>query len=139
MVDFARAAATAKRLVEANGRTVDLFKVNRTPDNPAEPWRGVSGAPTVPEGGVIASVIMAFVPASGSGFGKLVTDAGGSLGVAFEQVGLLATDSLPAGVTPSDVEQADSVRDGVDLWKIVTRGHLRPAATSVLFVLGLKR
>jgi hypothetical protein len=93
----------------------------------------------VPEGGLIVPVIMAFVPASGSGFGKLVTDNGGELGVAFDQVGLLATDSLPAGVTPSDVEQLDSVRDGVDLWKIVTRGHLRPADTSLLFVLALKR
>tara|TARA_R110000822_G_scaffold120633_1_gene254106 strand:- start:1604 stop:1852 length:249 start_codon:yes stop_codon:yes gene_type:complete len=82
---------------------------------------------------------MAFVPATGSGFGKLVTDSGGSLGVAFEQVGLLATSSLPAGVVAADVEGMDSIRDGDDLWKIVTRGHLRPADTSLLFVLALTR
>ena len=139
MVDFARAAATAQRLVESAGRSVDLFRVNRTPDDPAQPWRGVSGPPTVPEGGLIVPVIVAFVPASGSGFGKLVTDSGGSLNVAFDQVGLLATDTLPTGVTATDVEQMDSVRDGADLWKIVTRGHLRPGTRSVLFLLALKR
>jgi hypothetical protein len=139
VVDFVKAAATAKRLVEAAGRPVDLFRVNRTPDDPAQPWRGVSGSPTVPEGGRIIPVIVAFVPASGSGFGKLVTDSGGTLNVAFDQVGLLATDTLPTGVTPTDVEQMDSMRDGDDIWKIVARGHLRPGTRSVLFLLALKR
>lgn len=136
MVSFTRAAATAKKLVEANGRSVDLFKVNRTPDDPSQPWRGVSGAPTVPEGGDTQTVTMAFVPASGSGLGKLITDLTGSLVSAFDQVGLLASSSLPAGV---NVEDFDTVRDGSDLWKIVQRGHLKPASTSVLYVLGLKR
>ena len=43
MADFVKLAATAQRLVEANGRAVDLFRVNRTPDDPARPWRGVRG------------------------------------------------------------------------------------------------
>lgn len=140
MVDMVAAAATAKRLVEANGRAVTLFKVNRTPDNASEPWRGTSTPPNAPDGGLeIPDVIVAFVPASGGGFGKLVADAGGSLSVAFDQVGLMASDSLPTGTTFEDVEQADTIRDGDDLWKIVTRGHLRPASKSILFVLGLKR
>lgn len=136
MADFTRAAATAKRLVEANGRSVDLFKVNRTPADPTQPWRGVSGAPTVPEGGITATAIVSFVPATGSGMGKLVKDLTGSLVSAFDQVGLLASSSLPAGVNAEDF---DSIRDGDDLWKIVQRGHLKPASTSVLYVLGLKR
>ena len=135
-------AATAKRLIEKNGRAVDLFKTNRTPANPAQPWRGVSGAPTVPEGGVtIPSVIMAFVPAEANdeGFGKMINDGDGSLSVAFDQIGLLATDSLPTGITTLDVEQADAMRDGVDIWKIVKRGHLKPGDTSMIFALGLER
>ena len=140
MADFVKLAATAQRLVEANGRAVDLFRVNRTPDDPARPWRGVSGSPTVPEGGFIATgIIMAFVPPSGSGFGKLLVDGDGELDVAFDQIGLLASDSLPVGITPEDIEQADSIRDGSDIWKIMLRSHLRPASTSLLFTLGLKR
>ena len=140
MVNFAKLAATAKRLVEANGRAVDLFRVNRTPDDPARPWRGVSGSPTAPEGGYIATgLLMAFVPPTGGGFGKLLQDDDGELDVAFDQIGLLASDSLPAGVTPEDVEQADAIRDGNDIWKIVLRSHLRPASRSILFTMGLKR
>lgn len=140
MADFVRAAATAKKLIEANGRAVTLFKLNRDPDDPSKPWRGTSTAPAVLSGGLqIADVKVAFVPASGSGFGKLVADAGGSLDVAFDQVGLLASDSLPTGVTPQDVEESDAVRDGSEIWKIVTRGHLKPASKSVMFFLGLKR
>jgi len=136
MTDFAKAAATALRLVEANGRAVVLFKVNRDPDDPARPWEGVSGAPTVPEDGEIVPAIVAFVPATGGGFGKMIQDADGTLNVAFEQVGLLASSSMPPG---SDPEEFDSIRDGADLWKIVARGHLRPSTQSILFVLGLKR
>ncbi len=139
MVNFVKAAATAKRLVEANGRSVTLFRSNRTPANASQPWRGVSGSPTAPEGGISADVTMAFVPATGGGFGKMIKDLGGQISVAFDQVGLLATDSLPTGVSASDVEGMDSIRDGSGIWKIVTRGHLRPADRSLLFVLGLKR
>lgn len=139
MVDFARSAATALRLIEASGRSVELFRVNRTPDDPALPWRGTSEHPEPVAGGLTIPVIMAFIPASGSGFGKLVKELGGKLTVAFEQVGLMASSSLPTGMTPADVEEVDSVRDGLDIWKVVTRGHLQPGDTSILFVLGLKR
>lgn len=140
MADFVKLAATAKRLVEANGRAVTLFKINRDPDAPAEPWRGTSTPAAPGSGGLeIPDVVVAFVPATGGGFGKMIQDLGGTLQVAFDQVGLLASDSLPAGVTPTNVEEADAIRDGSDLWKIVTRGHLRPASKSLLFVLGLKR
>lgn len=136
MVDYAKAAATAKRLIEAAGRDVDLFRVNRTPDNPAKPWHGVSGSPTVPEGGKVEPAKMVFVPPAGSGFGKLIQDLTGELKVAFEQVGLLASSSLSAG---TDAEAFDSMRDGSDLWKIVLRGHLKPGDTSLIYVLGLAR
>lgn len=139
MTDFVKAAATAKRLVEANGRAVTLFLSNRTPDDPSKPWRGSSSQPHPSKDGAQIPVTMAFVPASGSGFGKMIQDTGGSLVVAFDQVGLLASDSIPARFAPKDVEECDRVRDGDDIWKVITRGHLRPATKSLLFVLGLTR
>lgn len=131
--------------MEENGRSVTLFKVNRDPDDAGEPWRGTSTPAAPGSGGLeIPDVIIAFVPvsaseSSGSGFGKLIADAAGELGSEFNQVGLLASDSLPTGVTPMNVEECDAIRDGADIWKIVSRGHLRPASTSVLFILGLTR
>lgn len=139
MPDYVKAAATAKRLVEGAGRPVDVFKHNTTPDNPAQPWRGVSGPPTAPEGGATMAVIATFVPASGPGFGKMVTDAEGELTVVYDQIALVASSSIPTGSTVEDLEDADSMRDGSDLWRIVAKGHLKPGPTSLLFVLGLKR
>ncbi len=138
-------AADAKELVEEEGRLVQLFKLNRTPDDSTKPWRGTSSQPHQSKGGAEIPVIMAFVPGSasvsaeGGGFGKLLQNVEGSLAIAADQVGLLASDSIPAPFTPEDIEQCDKMRDGKDVWSIVSRGHLAPSGNSVLFVLGLKR
>ena len=140
MADLVKAAATAKRLVEANGRSVTLFKLNRTADNSAKPWRGSSAKPASSKGGLeIAGVKMAFVPASGSGLGKTITNEEGRLVTAYDQIGLLAADSLPSTATPADVLKADAVRDGSQVWSIEGREELKPADNSILFVLALKR
>lgn len=144
MVDFARAAATAKRLVEANGRPVTLYKANRDPDDAAKPWRGTSSAPAGSQDGLaIQGVRMAFVqPGGGLGglFGRLAANADGELRVNFEQVGLLASSSVTAaGFSASDVEKCDAVKDGDTVWQVVARGELRPASGSLLFAVGLVR
>lgn len=139
MADFVKLAATAKRLVEANGRDAVLFKKDRTPANAAEPWRGPDLAAPTPVGG-IGPVKVAFVPATGGGFGKLLFDTDDSLRVKIDEVGLLAVDSVTAltpAATAEDVEEADTLRDGSKVYKIVSVGHLKPADTSLLFVLGL--
>ena len=139
MVDFTRLAATAKKLVEASGRNVTLYKRDRTPANPNEPWRGPDAVPTPPDGQVIGPVKVAFVPASGGGFGKILFDGDEALRVKIDQVGLLATTSATAlaGITEAMIEDADTLVDGSTAYKIVTKGHLKPASTSLLFVLGL--
>lgn len=135
MVNYTALAATALRLVEANGRSVSLKRDNRTPDNAAQPWRGTSTAPDAGQGGATETAIMAFVPASGSGLGRIAANAEGQLAVAYDQVGLVAASSVP-GV---DLEAFDRVLDaGVD-WRIVTRELLQPSGTPLLWVLGLKR
>lgn len=136
MADFTKAAATAKRLVEANGRSVSFVKDNRDPDNASEPWRGTSTAPDAGQGGDPGTTgIGCFVPASGSGLGRLVQDTTGQLVTAFEQVCLVAASSID-GV---DLEEYDRVIDGAISWKIKARGQLKPATTPILWVLGLKR
>lgn len=151
MVDLVRAAETAQRLIEAHGRSVTLYKANRDPDDAAKPWRGTSSTPAPADGGlVIPNVLVSFVPAGNGGqganlLGRAVDDGAGSLAVVYEQIGLLATDSvIDAGYTAEDVEACDLLLDTrtngeTELWNIVQRGHLRPASNSVLLVLGLKR
>ncbi len=136
MVDYVRLAATAQRLVEANGRSVTAYKTNRTPDNPAEPWRGTSSTPSTGAGGDSAPLIIAFVPPRGTGLGKLLERADGTLLDTIEQVGLLAADTVPAG---DDIESFDQVLDGSTLYKIEQRETLKPGDTAVLHVLGLSK
>lgn len=139
MVDFAKLARVAQRLVEANGRDVVLFKKDRTPADGAEPWRGPDLDSPVPAAG-IGPVKVAFVPATGGGFGKILFDTDESLRVKIDEVGLLAVKSVTDLVPPAtaqDVEEADTLRDGSKVYKIVSVGHLKPADTSLLFVLGL--
>lgn len=47
MVDFTRLAATATRLIAADGRDMTIVKESRDPADPSKPWRGND------EGGVI--------------------------------------------------------------------------------------
>jgi hypothetical protein len=138
MVDFDKLAETAQRLVEANGRDVVLFRKDRAPANAAQPWRGPDMAAPDPAGG-IGPVKIAFVPASGSGFGKVLEDQDPTIRIKIDEVGLLASNSFEdLGITFEQVEECDTLRDGSHVYKIVSRGHLRPATKSMLFVLGLE-
>lgn len=132
-------ALDAKELIEEEGRLVTLFAINRDPDDPAKPWLGSTSPAHPSKGGAEIPVKVAFVPAGGSGLGKLLATAEGELRVAYQQVGILASESIPSPFTPEDVEKCDRVRDGADVWHVVTRGHLKPSGNSVLFALGLSR
>lgn len=139
MVDYTKLAATAKRLIEANGRTVTLSKLNRDPADAAKPWRGPTTPPDEDEGGLSFDVLAAFVPASGSGMGKMLFDSEESLAKRADQVALVATNSVTAaGFTAADLEECDVVTDGSTVWKIVQIAHLQPSITSLIFALAVK-
>ena len=143
MVDFARSARTAKRLIEKSGRSVTLLRMNRTPLDSTKPWRASATQPHVSQGGAEITVIMAFVQAIGGegrlGLGKVAFDSPLSLAVAHEEVGIIATNSIPAGFSAADVLQTDTVRDGDEIWKVVQRAELKPGPVSIMFALALTR
>lgn len=135
MVDFVRLAATAQRLIEANGRSFDLLKSNRDPASASEPWRGpdLSAEPAAGEGGDAQTVTGAFVPL-GSGLGLIATDGDEALVRQIEQVVLVASTSLADGTA---LETYDLVRDDSKVWKIVVVQELRPASQSLMYAVGL--
>ena len=138
MADFVKLAATAKRLIEKNGRAVTLYRRERTPAVSSDPWRGTP-ASAKPEA-TLGPVKMAFVPAGGSGLGKMITDASGQLTKEIDQVGFLAADSVVA-LSPAepDVKKYDTLVDGSErAYKIQQVGELKPADTTVIYFLGLK-
>lgn len=134
MVDYTKLAATAKRLIEANGRTITLYRRDRTPANASEPWRGPSSTPAE-----TIAVVGVVVPPRGTGLSSIIRDLEGSLVKAFDEVALIATDSVvAAGSTAADVRGCDSVSDGSRAWKIEVVEELAPGGTSLIFALGLK-
>tara|TARA_R110000851_G_scaffold120002_1_gene248082 strand:- start:23869 stop:24279 length:411 start_codon:yes stop_codon:yes gene_type:complete len=136
VTDFTKAAATALKLIVANGRSVSLIHENTTADDPAKPWEGVSAPPSAPSGGVTTIATVAFVPATGSGLGRLTASQQGTLSVAFDQMGLVAASEIPGVNLEGYSRVIDS--DGTS-WRIVLVAKLQPAATAVLWTLGLKR
>lgn len=130
MVDYARLAATTKRLIDANGRTVSIVGDVTTPADAARPMLGpdFSAGPSLAE-----SVIAVFVPASGGGLGQLADVLGASL-KGFDQVALIAASSVTASIY-----SFDRIIDGTDTWAIKKINVLQPADTGLLYELGLSR
>ena len=128
-------AADAKELIEENGRSVTLYAKSRTAANPTQPWRGPSATP-----GDTFSAILAMVPASTSAFGSILGKAGrdkdGTLVRTIEQVGLLASTSTTA--VGKDLNNFDSLLDGTKLYRVVAVEELKPGATSLIWVLGMR-
>lgn len=127
MVDYARLAATAKRLIEANGRTVTLYRNGREVADASKPNRGparTAATPLTPKA--------AFVPPRGTGFGfDLTLDP--SLEESVDQVALIAADSVPG----EDLETIDRLTDRLRPYQVVTVGRLQPGDRPVLFEIGV--
>ena len=128
MVDHVKLAATAKRLVEANGRTVTLYEASSADAVAGQPYGPALVTP------VDADAVKAcFVPVAGSGLGYTLRDRATSLSKVIVQECLVATTSLNA----EDLRNADSISDGTRAWKIVVREELAPGDTSMLWAFGL--
>ncbi len=85
------------------------------------------------------TAIMAFVPLIGRGLGKLIGEVPGTLRSKIDQVGFVATASLPSGFNSQDLESCDQVDDDGEIYKIALKRHLKPGDQSIMFVLGLTR
>ena len=143
MVDYVRLAATAKRLIEANGREVTLYRRQRTPSDSTKAWRGASR--TTPPEASMGPVKVAFVPAGGSGSGEvflgfLLAQEGEQETKVIRQVGLLAVDSVAALSPPPaelDPGRYDHLVDGERPISIARVAELRPGDVALIYVLGL--
>ena len=130
MANFIKLAATVKRLIDKNGRTVTITKQGKTPTVAAQPWRGQSANPTVLD--------------TVSGKAVFVSTEPGSLGAQWmnrdntkrsDQVAFFsATD---AGTVA--LETYDTITDAGSQWKIVRAQRLKPGDTSLLFVFEVDR
>jgi hypothetical protein len=125
MVNYVRSAATAKRLIEENGRTVTLVRKTRTAEDPALPWRG----PVDPGNTTVAQVKAVIYPVTE----KDAIDGLVRLGM---ETAMVAHDSLTPGQDLSDI---DAIIDGSNTYKVVKAVVIGPGDTKIVYQFYLER
>jgi len=132
MVDYVKLSATAKRLIEANGRVITLIQDNKVPASAAEPWKGAT-----PGTETISSISGVFVPPNTvRQFGLT------SLGKGTEMIDMIDRSEQIAIVNPetrelaqfSHLQEADGTR-----WGIIGLQILKPADIQLLAFIGVRR
>jgi hypothetical protein len=123
MVDYAALAATAKRLIDENGRDVTLTRKDRTPVDPAKPWR--AGGTTDTTIGPFRAVVVPYTE----------EEMGGTLIKRGDR------QALVSGLDGSTnlVEQYNTLTDGSDIWKIEAVDIINPGDTRVVYTLQLRK
>jgi hypothetical protein len=135
-MDFLKAASNAQRLIRANGRPVQLYKLDGTLADPLKPWRG-AGAPTdtelVEEYGVFAIGNTA-IPTESRGLAFDWVDS--ELLRVTRHVFLLPALDLPP---MEDYKTVIDVKNGNTRWNIIWGQCLQPAEQRILYCFGLKQ
>ncbi|MCP4897716.1 MAG: hypothetical protein GY906_12150 [bacterium] len=122
MVDFIKLAATAQRLINANGRSVSIVKHGKTPSDMNKPWRGESTP-------VIATVtgIASFVPMQ-----QIENNDGVRRGTDYA---LFAADDDGG----NELEDFDVIIDGGVTWQILDAKLINPASKRIMYQFEVKR
>jgi hypothetical protein len=123
----------ADSLLDRFGRTVKLFKFERTPVNAGQPWNGPAtfNSSSPPVGCLIENVKAAFV-----GDGANLISRGAS-DTAQQLTGDLrksrSTGFLVSGSVSQDLRAFDAVEDGGKLYRITKVNTLQPGDTILLY------
>jgi hypothetical protein len=126
VADFSRMAATAQRLIEANGRPVTIIKHGANPQDSDKPWRAGSQYP-------VATVTGRAVFVAPSDLGHRVQDV--------DNVRRAEKVALFAAVNDGghQLETFDVIEDGDSVWYIIKAEVLQPAATRLLYQFEVRR
>jgi len=128
-IDYIKLAATAARLIQQAGRTVTFVRPDQDAADANKPWNGPADTEANPANS--ADVKAVFVPPSGAA----------DLGLSTLHVDMLATIKEIAIVEPGefDLAMASEMVDNGSRKTIVFVETLRPADTTLLYFVGVKR
>lgn len=132
-VDYVALAATARGLVEANGRQITLRRLEDAPSDAAKPWRGATN-PASPADATATPYGVAVPPSSAT-----------SLGMSTQDNDLVKRSTQIFIVTPAQGETQDYstfhelVDDDNEPYRIVGVEKLRPAGVVLLYFIGVAR
>ncbi len=125
MSDHSKFAELASRLIAKSGRLITLQKLSAGA-NASMPWRGAEAqVPTEP-----VTLFGAFLPASGSGLGTIVTNK--DLLARVEQVALVAPTQ-----DGTALEEMTLMQDGGNTYRIDWVQVLKPGDQTCLYVFGV--
>lgn len=126
-MNYDKLLATVVRLIASTGRVVTFEQLTGEAIDSSKPWRG-AGEPTR---GLSDDQVATFVPPSGLDFGKEFLQA--------EQLKRCEQVCLTAPSTVFDLSDCTCIVDGAVRWAIVWVQELKPADTTLLFAIGVKR
>lgn len=126
MVNYVKSAATAKRLIEANGQDVSLYRKSEAVADATKPWRG----PTPSTSNVLVATVKGVVVDMSD------KDVDGSLIRRSDRKLMIANDSLPTTVTTEDI---DFIRIAGEDYKVVSSNPLQPGPIMILYEFILRR
>jgi hypothetical protein len=125
--DYIDLAAMAENLITESGREVTVVRYKQSADDSAKPWHGPGDPTTVPD--ATDTVYAAFV-------------APGSMGKYAQDVDAMKRCEQACLVGPGasfDLTTADEVVDGGVRWHVESATVVKPGATVLLYMLGLRR
>lgn len=126
MVDYVNLAATAERLIEANGHSVTVTQQGQTPTDPTKPWRGQS----TPARDSVAGIAVVVDPAT---MGYEVRNEDNVKRA--DEIVLFAANNDDG----KSLENFDTITDGSVVWKILRTQVLKPGATRLLYIFEVAR
>lgn len=124
-MDYARLAAMAKRLIEANGRSLVLYRTNQTPADANRPWRGPA---SMTSGGTSRTVI-------GVNDDFTVRQEDGDKVRRGDKFFLIAATSLGG----QEILDFDRVVDGSDHYGILSINKLAPGSTALVYTVHARK
>jgi len=131
-MDFVKLADVAKRLVEANGRAVTLVRYKQTPGTPSQPWKGPGSPTAAPDASVSVKAVIVSV-ASAQALGISVPDDDTLKRTS--QIAIVA----PGSALAEDLATMNELVDGGVRYSVSFVEKLRPAATTLLYFIGVAR
>lgn len=128
-INYTRMRATAERLVEENGRTLQLVRKDQgNPVDPTKPWRSSTEAAeiTVDVIGVVTE------------FEKEEVD--GTLVLRTDKMALVAAKSV-SDAAPSNlnIEEYDALLDGATRYRIIHPEVIEPGNQRILYILQVRQ
>ena len=132
-INYAKAQATALRLLTENGRPVTLVKFNTIPDDLNMPWLGSTGKSTL----TVTAVFTDPVSEKDLGAAEIVMEGGHKSG---EKIAFIAAgENLDTDGNPIDLTEYDQVIDGGLTYKMAEIHTLSPGGVPLMYEVRLER